>query len=253
MNAISQMPQSTGMPIGYLDIRSELAPALMRVGAVLTAESKHDLVIERPQPGGRMERGFKLKLHEANPDAPLSPVYFNLRTPKNPKAGPLTPEIVEKVAKCMVYIKAVYKLPCDAVVGVPNAGDPFAEAFADITGIGRLELTKFQQGDKRSIGGVKGLSKAPQSVRKVILVDDLLTKADSKIEAVHSLRKDGFEVSDLIVLVDREQGGVEALAKHDITVHSVFTAGELLDAYVASRKLTPYMRAKISAYLVENS
>ncbi len=28
--------------------------------------------------------GFKLKLHEKNPEAPLSPIFFNLRTEDNP-------------------------------------------------------------------------------------------------------------------------------------------------------------------------
>ncbi len=33
------------------------------------------------------KEGFKLKLHETNPDEPRSPIFLNIRTPNNPKPG----------------------------------------------------------------------------------------------------------------------------------------------------------------------
>ncbi len=251
MNAVLK-PEPV-MPTGYYQTRDRLAPALRGVKAVLPAESHHPFVTERPKPNGGIERGFKLKLHETRPDAPLSPIYLNLRTPDNPKSGPLTQEIVGLAASCMVYIKLAHKLPCHAVVGVPRAGDPFAAAFAQFTGVKRIELDKFEQGEKRHIAGVKGLHSVSKEVQDVLLLDDLLTGADSKIEAVLNLRESGFTVTDAIVLVDREQGGVEALAKHDVIVHSVFTMSELLDGYVANGSMTPYMRTKVQQYLAETA
>ena len=78
----------------YQENQRQLAQALLEVGAILTAESDHPLVITRDGSDGP-ERGFRLKLHEKTPLAPLSPIYLNLRTPDNPKPGPLTLEIVE--------------------------------------------------------------------------------------------------------------------------------------------------------------
>jgi orotate phosphoribosyltransferase len=140
-----------------------------------------------------------------------------------------------------------------AVVGVPRAGDPFAEAFAQLTHAPRLEMDKIEEGGKRQIAGVKGRNDVAASVQNVLVIDDLLTKADSKIEAIGSLEKGGFKVTDVMVLVDREQGGREELAKRGVTLHAVFTLTELLDCYVDSGDLTEYMRAKIGQYLVENS
>lgn len=250
MSAVLKLQSS--LPKGFYEARERLARSLMGVKAVLTAESHHPFVFERAK-GGRTERGFKLKLHESNPDAPLSPIYLNLRTPDNPKQGPLTSEVVRLAASCMVYLRMAANLHFHAVVGVPRAGDPFAEAFSQITHVQRLEMVKIEEGSKRRIGGVKDLREVPTSVKHILLQDDLLTKAGSKIEAIESLRKAGFTVTDLIVLVDREQGGREELAKLGVTVHAVFTLTELLDMYVDAGDLTPYMRAKIGQYLIENS
>ena len=127
--------------VTFDESRRELALALMHVGAVLTRESTHSLVVTRDGPNGP-ECGFRLKLHEKHPDAPLSPIFFNLRTPDNPKPGPLTPDIVELAALCMHHVA---QTQCtgdfNAVVGIPNAGDPFAEALASITGLPRLGMT----------------------------------------------------------------------------------------------------------------
>ena len=46
---------------------------------------------------------FKLKLHEKNPNAPLSPIYLNLRTPDNPKPGNLTLKIVAQIGRLMYF------------------------------------------------------------------------------------------------------------------------------------------------------
>jgi orotate phosphoribosyltransferase len=239
--------QPRPLPIGFYEARAKLAASLMGVKAVLTAESDHPFVVARGA-----ERGFKLKLHESNPDAPLSPIFLNLRTPENPKPGTLTPEIVARAATCMIYMRGNAQT-YQAVVGVPRAGDPFAEAFARLTHVPRLEMDKLEEGGKRHIAGVKGRTDVADSVQQVLVIDDLLTKADSKIEAIDSLEKSGFKVTDVMVLVDREQGGGEELAKRGVTLHAVFTLTELLDTYVDSGDLTSYMKGKVLQYLLENS
>jgi len=47
---------------------------------------------------------LKLKLHEKNPDAPLSPFYINLRDRNNPKPGPLDQDDYDLIAHCLLAI-----------------------------------------------------------------------------------------------------------------------------------------------------
>ncbi len=80
-----------------------------------------------------------------------------------------------------------------------------------------------------------------------------MTTGASCVEAAQALRAAGFEVTDAFVLIDREQGGRQALEGIGVSVHAEFTASELLDIYVEAGEMTPYMRTKIGQYLVENS
>ena len=48
----------------------------------------------------RLDGGFKLKLHEKNPDAPLSPFYLNIRM-QGHKDGPLTRHDIGTLAALM--------------------------------------------------------------------------------------------------------------------------------------------------------
>jgi orotate phosphoribosyltransferase len=230
----------------YLEARREFAFDLEEVGAVLTAASNHPLVAERTGTNGT-ERGFKLKLHEKNPGAPLSPIYFNLRTPNNPKPGPLTEYLVEMAIHCMRFAIHEKNLSFDAVSGVPRAGDPLADALARLMRVPVIPLEKSEQGGIRKIASLKGI--APASVKKAVVIDDLVTKADSKIEAIEVLRDSGIEVTDVIVLLDREQGGHEELRGCGCTLHSVFTISELLDLYVSAEKMQPELRSHIQSYL----
>jgi orotate phosphoribosyltransferase len=87
-------------------------------------------------------------------------------------------------------------------------------------------------GIKRSIDGVfcKG--------NIAILIDDLITKADSKFSAISVLEENGLRVNDIVVLVDREQSGVRELGKRGYACHVAFKLRELLDIYLESGKIS---------------
>ena len=155
---------------------------------------------------------FKLKFHEKNPKAPLSPFYINLRMPP---AGPLTQEIVDEIGKYLwALISVSVRHHYSYVSGVPQAGEPFAKAL--------LELFKWSDGWRIKLrkattkNGYRFIEMAEeryivdgsdQSV--VLLVDDLITGAESKVETIMALRSAGFIVRDVVVVIDREQGGKE--------------------------------------------
>lgn len=234
------------MPSTHHMARRELALALHEIGAVLTAASQHPLVVKRTDPQGKIQRGFRLKLHEKNPAAPLSPFFLNLRTQDNPKPGPLTEQHVEMAAKCMRDVLP-QGLVFDAVAGVPRAGDPFAKALARLIGKPCIELEKYEHNGIRRVASLKG--KIPASVRKVLLIDDLVTKADSKREAIEIFRDNSIEVTDAAVLADREQGGRNELDEWGCTLHSVFTITELFDLYVGAGKISTRLHTDVQKYL----
>jgi orotate phosphoribosyltransferase len=63
----------------------------------------------------------------------------------------------------------------------------------------------------------------------VCLVEDVVTAGGAALEAVSALREVGLEVRTAICVVDREEGGHDALARHAVRLRALFRASELLE------------------------
>jgi orotate phosphoribosyltransferase len=61
----------------------------------------------------------------------------------------------------------------------------------------------------------------------VCLVEDVVTSGGAAIEAVEALREAGLRVSNAVCVVDREEGGVDALARAAVRLRALFTASDL--------------------------
>ena len=176
---------------------------------------------------------FKLKLHEKTPAAPLSPFFFNLRTRNNPKPGPLLPKDCELIATCIWREILSSRIPFTAICGIPNAGTPIVQALERIIpkprGFEIIPLRKIMTDVGRRITPEPGFNYLRGET--VILIDDLITKADTKFESITSLEEQGCIVAGLAVLIDREQGGVQELQKKGYPVLSAFSATVLFRDY----------------------
>jgi orotate phosphoribosyltransferase len=61
----------------------------------------------------------------------------------------------------------------------------------------------------------------------VCLIEDVVTSGGAAIEAVEAVREAGMRVSNAICVVDREDGGVDALARAAVRLWPLFRASEL--------------------------
>lgn len=219
-------------------IRAQLADRLFEIGAIKFAS----------RPGE-----FRLKLHETHPDAPLSPIFFNLRTPDNPKPGPLTPEVLRLIGRALAEIVASRVGGFDHITPIPNAGDPIAYALRDALADGRglLLLQKVEAEGKRRIAAVKpGQHYAERD--RTLLVDDLITQADTKLEAIEALHRAYLIVEDLVLLIDRQQGGREYVEARGVKVHALFTMRELLEYYLATGRISLPKADEVLVYIDAN-
>jgi orotate phosphoribosyltransferase len=62
------------------------------------------------------------------------------------------------------------------------------------------------------------------------LVEDVVTSGGAAAEAVHALREAGLRCRTAVCVVDREEGGVDALAREAVRLWPLFRASELLEA-----------------------
>jgi orotate phosphoribosyltransferase len=62
----------------------------------------------------------------------------------------------------------------------------------------------------------------------VCLVEDVVTSGGALLEAVAALREAGLVVRTAVCVVDREEGGSDALARSGVRLRSLYRASELL-------------------------
>jgi orotate phosphoribosyltransferase len=62
----------------------------------------------------------------------------------------------------------------------------------------------------------------------VCLVEDVVTSGGALLDSVHALRDAGLVVHTAVCVVDREEGGADALARHAVRLRPLFRASELL-------------------------
>lgn len=190
-------------------------------------------------------------MHEKNPNAPLSPFYINLRSPDNPNPGPFSSEDFDLIAQWFVREILGEIREFQAIAGIPRAGDPIVRAIERAIppprGFRIIKLGKEEKEGQRRIISLEGSGIKENEM--VVLVDDLVTKADTKVEAISAIEIQGGKVEDLLVLVDREQGGAVELGAKGIKVHSCFGVRDLFGFYKDSGVLLPEKYEECLSYL----
>lgn len=196
------------------------------------------------------ERGFKLKLHDRQPDAPLSPFYLDLRVPP---AGRLSQSTVECAGRALHWKSQVTGLDYQYIIGLPQAGEPFAQHFprtrnplcSEVTLL-HMRKEELPDGTRRLAGPVSGYYHAGG---RVLIIDDLITQADTKLEGIRLLEEAGLIVRDVLVIVDRQQGGAQQLTDAGYRLHALFTIAELVQYYASLGYIAPDLNRDIIAYL----
>ena len=64
----------------------------------------------------------------------------------------------------------------------------------------------------------------------VCLVEDVVTSGGALLDAVSALRDSGLTVRTAVCVVDREEGGADALARQAVRLRPIFRASEVLAA-----------------------
>ena len=139
----------------------------------------------------------------------------------------LTPEGAYLVAS--IILDLIRKENISAIGGPTLGADPIVGAIAALSHFKRIPIKTFivrkaakGHGTQRQIEGP-----ALKKNSSVILVDDVATTGKALIEARHALGSIGVVVKKAIVIVDREEGARENLAKEGLQLESIFKKKDL--------------------------
>ena len=144
-----------------------------------------------------------------------SPFYVDLR----PLAS--DPKILKNLANYLLDMLPLDNF--DLICGVPYAALPMATAMSLESYIPLIMKRKEakQHGTKKLIEGIftKG--------QNCLLVEDVITSGKSLLETIPEIENEGITVSDIVVVLDRQQGGKELLESKGYNVHTFFTISEV--------------------------
>lgn len=137
----------------------------------------------------------------------------------------------------------------DHFCGVPYAalgiGATMSVLFQKPMLVKRKEQKK--HGTKKLVEGVfeKG--------HKALVIDDVISSGISMVETLEALEKEGLVVEDVVAIVDRMQGGSQALAKKGYQVNCLYTLPELLNLLLETGKISQAQHQETLDFIQNNS
>ncbi|MFA4995776.1 MAG: orotate phosphoribosyltransferase [Patescibacteria group bacterium] len=169
-----------------------------------------------------------------------SPVYCDFR-------GLVSkPELLSEIG-CALSNKAK-EIGCDLIAGIPYAGIPLGVSASLEGNIPMIYSRK----EVKEYGTKKLIEGEYEEGDRVLVIDDIITDGASKIEAIAPLKEAGLVVEDVLVILDREQGGDKILAKAGYKLHSLGKLSEVLEVLVSAGKVEPEMQQKVAKYIAAN-
>ena len=152
-----------------------------------------------------------------------SDLYFNLKpTMMDPQGAYLA---------ARAFIDRILPENVDYVGGLEMGAVPIIGALAAVShNEGRPVRTFFQRKSPKEYGAqlaIEGLGPDESLAgKRVLVLDDVATSGGSLIKTIDAARVAGAHVDAALVLVDRQEGAAETLAKLGIRLLSVFKASQ---------------------------
>lgn len=172
----------------------------------------------------------------------VSPIYVDLRVIVS------YPDVLASVAAAMWARVVEGGAQFDVMCGVPYTALPIATCMSLANGVPMLMRRK----EVKDYGTKKAIEGAFQPGQTCLIVEDLVTSGASVMETVDPLVAEGLAVRDVVVLINREQGGAARCAANGLTLHSAFTLSYMLDVLTGRGLVADDVAARVRAFVAAN-
>jgi orotate phosphoribosyltransferase len=92
------------------------------------------------------------------------------------------------------------------------------------------------RGEQKAYGTGNRLEGAFAPGELVVLIEDVVTSGGAAADAVRAVRQAGLQCRTAVCVIDREEGGVDALARLGVRMHPLFRAAEIVEGRAAAAK-----------------
>lgn len=117
----------------------------------------------------------------------------------------------------------------DAIGGLTLGADPISYAISYASAESAMPLRAFTVRKEAKAHGTGKLIEGPfRKDDRVAIVEDVITTGGSALKAIQAVRAAGGVIAGVLALVDREEGGREAIESTGAPVMALATATEIL-------------------------
>ncbi|MCX8526076.1 orotidine-5'-phosphate decarboxylase [Chryseobacterium formosus] len=169
-----------------------------------------------------------------------SPFYVDLR----PLAS--DPKILKNLANYLLEMLPLDNF--DLICGVPYAALPMATAMSLESYIPLIIKRK----EAKSYGTKKLIEGIYQKGQNCLLVEDVITSGKSLVETIAEVEQEDLKVADIVVVLDREQGGKQLLESKGYRVHTLFNISEVCTILQENGELSDEEVKRIQDFLQGN-
>ena len=133
-----------------------------------------------------------------------------------------------------LIFNAVKHTGAKGVGGLTFGADPMAVATAYTSELAGNPLKAFSiRKDRKDHGLIRWIEGDLNAGDKVVIIDDVATTGGSTITAVERAVSEGLQVVKAVVLVDRQEGGVDNIRQHVKDVSAIVLRDELISHWKA--------------------
>lgn len=169
----------------------------------------------------------------------LSPFYVDLR----PLAS--SPELLSELSQLLLAM--LKDCRHELICGVPYAALPMATAMSLESKVPLIIKRK----ESKNYGTKKMLEGIFKEGQRCVLVEDVITSGKSLLETIEEVEKEGLKVKDIVVVLDRQQGGKELLESKGYHVHTLFSIENVIDILYNHEFLNQSQVVKIKDFIKE--
>lgn len=210
-------------------LRSQINRARLSLSA-----THHPTPVTRPSPPATRPwspshpaiTSFILRLHDVGcvqfgdftlASGQRSPIYLDLRRLAS------YPDLLQLAAR--LYAQQLRQIEYDRLAAVPYGALTLATAVALATHSSLIYPRKEikDHGTGRTVEGDFSAGE------RAAVLEDLVTSGGSVLRAISTLEAAGLLISDVVVLIDREQGGAENLARAGYRLHAALSMTQILE------------------------
>lgn len=176
-----------------------------------------------------------------------SPVYVNAKLLiSRPDALKRAVRLIQDELELGMVMRNRLVEPFDAIAGVPIGGLHIATALSLQMDKPLLYLRPPRDPDEVIDPQVEGIYRPGH---RVLVVDDLAAGGGSLVDTVRGLRDAGLIVSNVVVLIDREQGASRRLEAMGVRMHSILSLEVMLTYLHSAEHLSSQDYDRSTAYL----